>query len=109
MHKFLRPEQSISKDYYPLPQIDLLVDSIFEHELICMLDAYQDYHQILLVLNNKENVSFIILDDTFCYMVIFFDLKNIGIIYQKLMNRVFKEQMGRNIKMHTDDILVKLS
>lgn len=36
------------KDYYHLSQIDQLVDSTFEHKLIPMLDAYQDYHKIPL-------------------------------------------------------------
>lgn len=36
------------KDYYPLLQIDQLVDLTSWYELICMLDAYQGYHQIPL-------------------------------------------------------------
>ncbi|XP_074578608.1 uncharacterized protein LOC141835080 [Curcuma longa] len=36
------------KDCYPLPRIDQLVDSTSGLEYICMLDAYQGYHQIPL-------------------------------------------------------------
>lgn len=41
------------KDCYSLPRIDQLVDSIIGHELICMLNAYQRYHQILLTREDK--------------------------------------------------------
>lgn len=36
------------KDYYPLPRIDQLVDSIVGHKVISLMDAYQGYHHIPL-------------------------------------------------------------
>ncbi|KAL0361308.1 UNVERIFIED_CONTAM: Retrovirus-related Pol polyprotein from transposon [Sesamum radiatum] len=32
------------KDFYPLPRIDQLVDSMFGCELLSMMDASQEYH-----------------------------------------------------------------
>ena len=36
-----------------------------------------------------------------------FILKNAGAIYQRLVNKMFNKQIGRNIEVYVDDILVK--
>ena len=36
-----------------------------------------------------------------------FDLKNAGAAYQRLMNRMFAPQIGRNVQVYVDDMLVK--
>lgn len=36
-----------------------------------------------------------------------FGLKNVGTTYQRLMDRLFWEQRGRNIEVYVDDILIK--
>ena len=42
----------------------------------------------------------------YCYKVILFELKNVSATYQRVMNKVFVEQIGRNINVYVDDILV---
>ena len=36
-----------------------------------------------------------------------FGLKNAGATYQRLVNRMFKDQLGRNMEVYVDDMLVK--
>ncbi|KAL0451439.1 UNVERIFIED_CONTAM: Retrovirus-related Pol polyprotein from transposon opus [Sesamum latifolium] len=36
-----------------------------------------------------------------------FGLKNAGATYQRLVNKVFKHMIGRNMEVYVDDILVK--
>ena len=36
-----------------------------------------------------------------------FGLKNAGATYQRLMNKMFAQQIGRNIQVYVDDMLVK--
>ncbi|XP_074560646.1 uncharacterized protein LOC141816815 [Curcuma longa] len=71
------------------------------------MDAYQGYHQVPLAKEDQEKVSFVTADGTFCYTVMPFGLKNAGATYQRLMDRVFRHQIGRNIEVYVDDILVK--
>ncbi|XP_073137783.1 uncharacterized protein [Henckelia pumila] len=95
------------KDCYPLPRIDQLVDSTAGHQYLCFMDAYQGYHQIPLVEEDQDKVSFTTSHGTFCYRVMPFGLKNAGATYQRLMDRVFASQIGRNVEVYVDDILVK--
>ena len=43
----------------------------------------------------------------YCYKVMPFGLKNVGAIYQRLVNKMFSKQIGRNMKVYVDDMLVK--
>ena len=36
-----------------------------------------------------------------------FGLKNAGATYQRLVNQMFKGQIGRNMEVYVDDMLVK--
>ena len=41
------------------------------------------------------------------YKVMPFGLKNVGAMYQRLMNKMFAQQIGRNVEVYVDDMLVK--
>ena len=43
----------------------------------------------------------------FCYKVMPFGLKNVGATYQRLMNKMFAQQIGRNVRVYVDDMPVK--
>ncbi|KAI3468832.1 hypothetical protein Pfo_025495 [Paulownia fortunei] len=87
------------KDHYPLPRIDQLVDSTSGCELLSMMDTSQGYHQIMLAPEDHKKVSFITSTGTYCYVVMPFRLKNAGATYQRLVDRMFKEQLGRNMEV----------
>ncbi|KAM2283573.1 hypothetical protein ACFXTI_032659 [Malus domestica] len=36
-----------------------------------------------------------------------FGLKNVGVTYQRLVNSMFTEQIGKNMEIYIDDMLVK--
>ncbi|KAL0461323.1 UNVERIFIED_CONTAM: Retrovirus-related Pol polyprotein from transposon opus [Sesamum latifolium] len=95
------------KDFYPLPRIDQLVDSTSGCELLSMMDASQGYHQIMLAPKDRKKVSFITSECTFCYVAMPFGLKNAGATYQRLVDKIFYPQIGKNIEVYVDDMLVK--
>lgn len=51
--------QAYPKDYYPLPNINKLVDAIADFEYLSSLDAMSGYHQIPMHKADKEKTSFI--------------------------------------------------
>ncbi|KAL0373280.1 UNVERIFIED_CONTAM: Transposon Ty3-G Gag-Pol polyprotein [Sesamum radiatum] len=95
------------KYFYPLSRIDQLVDSTSGCELLCMMDASQGYHQIMLALEDRKNVSFITSSGTFYYLAMPFGLKNTGATYQRLVDKIFRLQIGKNIEVYVDDMVVK--
>ncbi|CAA0831777.1 Unknown protein, partial [Striga hermonthica] len=95
------------KDLYPLPRIDQLVDSTAGCELLSLMDASQGYHQISLAREDWKRVSFVTSQGTYCYVVMPFGLKNAGATYQRLVDKIFKEHLGRNMEVYVDDMLVK--
>ena len=95
------------KDSYPLPRIDTLVDSTARHELLSFLDAFIGYNQIKMNKEDQERTSFVTSQGIFCYKVMSFELKNARATYQRLMNKMFAHQIGRNVQIYVDDMLVK--
>jgi hypothetical protein len=68
------------KDEYPLPRICQIVDSTTLCELVSFLDAYSDYHQITLAIDDEEKTTFITSFGIFCYTNMVFDLQMEGYI-----------------------------
>ena len=95
------------KDPFPMPRIDQLVDATVGHPQMTFLDAFQGYHQIPLSLNDQEKKTFITSTRNYHYKVIPFDLKNAGSTYQRMMTRMFEPQLGKNIEIYIDDMVVK--
>ncbi|KAL0463124.1 UNVERIFIED_CONTAM: Retrovirus-related Pol polyprotein from transposon opus [Sesamum latifolium] len=54
-----------------------------------------------------KKVSFITSEGTLCYVAMPFGLKNAGATYQRLVDRIFRPQIGRNVEVYVDDMLVK--
>ena len=57
--------------------------------------------------DDQEKTSFMTSQGLFCYKVMPFDLKNVGATYQRLMNKMFAQQIRRNVQVYVDDMLVK--
>ena len=95
------------KDSYPLPRVDVLVDSTARHQLLSFMDTFSSYNQIRMHEDDQEKTSFVTSQGLFCYRVMPFDLKKAGATYQRLMNRMFALQIRRNIQVYVDDMLVK--
>jgi hypothetical protein len=95
------------KDPFPLPRIDLVVDLTVGCDLLSFLDAYSSLHRIPLADADQPATTFIIPFDYFCYVKMSFRLKNMGATYQRCMQFFFKEQIGQNLEVYIDDIVIK--
>ena len=104
---FMGLNRACPKDSYPLPRIDNLVDSTARHKLLSFMDAFSGYNQIRMEETDQEKTSFVTSQGLFCYKVMSFRLKNTGATYQRLMNKMFAHQIGRNVQVYIDDMLVK--
>nr|GEX92773.1 reverse transcriptase domain-containing protein [Tanacetum cinerariifolium] len=99
--------QKLLADCYPLPEIDWKVESLCGYPFKYFLDAYKGYHQIQLAETDEENTAFHKGQGVYYYTKMPFGLKNVGAMYQRLMNKAFESQVGRNIEVYVDDLVVK--
>ena len=95
------------KDPLPLPCIDQVVDSTSGCETLCFLDAYSEYHQIMIKESDQLVTSFITPFGSFCYVTMSFGLKNMGAMYQRCMLKCFGDLIGQTVEAYMDDIMVK--
>ena len=95
------------KDSYPLLNIDKLVDAATGYEYLSFMDAYSGYNQIWIHPEDEEKTTLMTDGLSYCYKVMPFRLKNVGPIYQRLMDKVFANKIGRNVEVYVNDMVAK--
>nr|KYP37867.1 Retrovirus-related Pol polyprotein from transposon 17.6 [Cajanus cajan] len=106
---FTNLNKACPKDSYPLSNTDCLVNGASGYELLSFMDAYSGYNQIRMHSADEDKTGFIADQANFCYRVMLFGLKNAGATYQRLMDKVLVNQLGRNVEAYVDDMVVKLT
>ena len=104
---FTNLNKACPKDPFPMPWIYQLVDATVGPPQMSFLDAFQGYHKIPLALSDQDKTVFVTHTRNYHYKMIHFCLKNAGSTYQRMMIRIFKPQLGKNIEVYIDDIVVK--
>ena len=94
---FTNLNKACPKDSYPLPRVDVLVDSTTRHQLLSFMDAFSGYNQIRMHEDDQEKTSFVTSQGLFCYRIMPFGLKNAGATYPRLMNKMLTPQIGKNV------------
>ncbi|GKB70771.1 reverse transcriptase domain-containing protein, partial [Tanacetum coccineum] len=87
--------------------IDWKVESLCGYPFKCFLDAYKGYHQIQMAEEDEEKMAFHTNQGVFCYTKMPFSLKNAGATYQRLVDKAFEKQIGRNLEVYVDDLVIK--
>ena len=58
-----------------------MVDATTGYETLSFIDGFSGYNQIRIVLSDEEMTTFRTLKGVYCYKVMSFRLKNVGITY----------------------------
>ncbi|GJR16432.1 reverse transcriptase domain-containing protein [Tanacetum coccineum] len=95
------------QDCYPLPEINSKVESLCGYPFKCFLDAYKGYHQIQMAESDEEKTAFHTSQGVYCYTKMPFSLKSAGAMYHRLVDKDFDSQVGRNIEVYVDDLVIK--
>jgi hypothetical protein len=95
------------KDHFELPRIDQVVDSTAGCVLLCFLDFYLGYHQIVRKEKDQIKTAFITPFGTYAYKTMSFGLKNAGATYQRAIRMCFADQLHRNVEAYMDDVVIK--
>lgn len=95
------------KESYVLSNIDKLVDNSSKYKLLLFMDVYYGYNQIPISRPDRKKMTFINKQDNYQYNGMPFILKNIGTKYQRMINKVFGEEIGYAWEVYIDDTIVK--
>jgi len=96
-------------DGYPIPVADLLVDAAARHRIISFMDGNAGYNQIFMAEEDIPKTAFRCPGHVglFEWIVMTFGLKNAGATYQRAMNFIFHEFIGKLVEIYIDDVVVK--
>ena len=97
------------KNEYPMPVADLLVDRASRYKVLSFMDAHSSYNQIFIAESDVHKTAFRRPGSigTFERIVMPFGLKNAGATYQRALNSIFHDMIGKYMEMYIDDIVVK--
>uniref|UniRef100_A0A2N9J5I9 Reverse transcriptase domain-containing protein n=1 Tax=Fagus sylvatica TaxID=28930 RepID=A0A2N9J5I9_FAGSY len=104
---FRNLNKAYPKDEFPLPSMDVLIDSAAGHEMFSFMDGFSGYNQIRMSPKDAEKTAFRTPIGNFYYTVMPFGLKNAGATYQRTMTTIFHDMMHREIEDYVDDVVVK--
>ena len=79
---FKNLNRACSKDEFPLPNMDLLIDSAAGSAMFSFMDGFSGYNQIKMALRDAEKTAFRTPMGNFYYTMMSFGLKNAGVTYQ---------------------------
>ena len=58
-------------------------------------------------MDDYEKTAFLTPTGNYHYKVMPFGLKNVGSTYPRMMTKMFEPQLGRNVKVYINDMVVK--
>ncbi|KAI5338934.1 hypothetical protein L3X38_018206 [Prunus dulcis] len=95
------------KDEFPLPNMDILIDSTSGQGLLSFMDGFSGYNQIKMSPKDAEKTTFRMPYENFYYTVMSFSLKNADTTHQRAMTAVFHDMMRKEVEDYVDDLVVK--
>uniref|UniRef100_A0A2N9I0L2 Integrase catalytic domain-containing protein n=1 Tax=Fagus sylvatica TaxID=28930 RepID=A0A2N9I0L2_FAGSY len=95
---FRNLNKACPKDEFPLPNMDLLIDSAAGHAMFSFMDGFSGYNQIRMSTRDAEKTAFRTPIGNFYYTVMPFGLKNAGATYQRTMTAMFHDMMHKEIR-----------
>ena len=96
-------------DGYPMPIDDMLVDAAAGHKVISFMDDNAGYNQIFMAEEDINKTAFRCSGHLglFEWVVMTFRLKNAGATYQRAMNYIFHELIGKIVEIYIGNVVVK--
>lgn len=97
------------KDSFLFSMIDTLVDAIAGLKLISFLKTYSSYNQILMHPGDQNKTSFMAERVIYCHKMMPLRLKIAGATYQRLVKKMYREQIDKTMEVYIDNKLRRLS
>ena len=92
-----------------MPVAETLINAAAGHKMMSFTDGNACYNQIFMAPEDVNKTAFRVPGAVglFEYLVMTFGLKNAGATYQRAMNYIFNDLIGRLVEIYIDDVVVK--
>ncbi|KAH8236313.1 hypothetical protein KR032_000351 [Drosophila birchii] len=93
-------------DRYPMPNISMILGNLGKAKYFTTLDLKSGYHQITLAERDREKTSFSVNGGKYEFRRLPFGLKNAASIFQRTIDDILREQIGKFCYVYVDDVIV---
>ncbi|KAK1611631.1 hypothetical protein QYE76_035304 [Lolium multiflorum] len=92
-----------------MPVAETLINAAAGHKVLSFMDSNAGYNQIFMAPEDIHKTAFRVPGPVglFEYVVMTFGLKNAGATYQRAMNYIFHDLIGKLVEIYIDDVVVK--
>jgi hypothetical protein len=94
------------KDVYPLPRIDVCLDSLSGAQYFSTFDLRSGYHQVPMREEDRDKTAYVTREGTFRFKKMPFGLCNAGATFQRLMDLVMAGLNFEICLVYLDDIVL---
>jgi hypothetical protein len=97
------------KDGYPVPVVETLINAAAGNKILSFMDGNADYNQIFMAPEDIHKTTFRVPDvvGLFEYVVMTFELKNAGAMYQHAMNYIYHDLIDKLVEIYINNVVVK--
>jgi len=93
-------------DKYPMPNISMILGNLGRAKFFSTLDLKSGYHQIILAERDREKTSFSVNGGKYEFKRLPFGLKNAASIFQRTIDDILREQIGKFCYVYVDDVII---
>lgn len=103
---FQKINQQTITDKYPIPDINMTIQNLGKAKIFSTIDLESGFHQILIKESDREKTAFSINHAKFHFIRMPFGLKNAPSIFQRCVNEILHEFIGKFAYVYIDDVLI---
>lgn len=93
-------------DKYPIPDTTVILSNLGQSSFFSTLDLKSGFHQIRLCERDREKTAFSVNNGKFEFCRLPFGLKNAPSIFQRAIDDVLRDEIGRCCHVYIDDVIV---
>lgn len=93
-------------DKYPIPDTSVILSNLGNAKYFSTLDLKAGFHQILLHERDREKTAFSINNGKYEFCRMPFGLKNAPGIFQRTIDDVLRQRIGKTCHVYVDDIII---
>jgi len=93
-------------DRYLIPNFNEILSSFWRSKWFIVIDLALAYWQIQLRKKDRPKIAFLTKNSQYQFKVMSFGLNNALTSFQRLMNKILRQYIGKSIQVYLDDVII---